>query len=311
MAEAFTPSSFDDHQEELDFLKQLGFVTNPLNKQVSTIEEGWEYAQEIKDKRETLPYNIDGVVIKLRDNVLASHLQVVGKAARAWAAIKFPPTEVITRAINLVWQVGRTGRLTPVVELEPVVLDGTTVKRATFHNYKEVVEVDLHTHDSVILRKAGDIIPEVVQVLPNLRVKNASTLLIPTRCPSCGTQLITSETGVDLICPNSETCKEQIVGRLTYFTSRGIANIQGLSEKTIEKCIELFGIRDVCDLFDLPYDQLFDVEGFGKKSVDKLRESVATSSTLPDYKFLAGLGIEGVGPEVAKMICRAVVEKNK
>jgi DNA ligase (NAD+) len=306
--EEFYPSSIADHVEEIEQLKKLGFVTNPLNSQASSLSDIWTYVQSIESQRDTLPYWIDGVVIKIKDNELSSKLGLVGKTPRGWAAVKFPPDEITSKVTNLIWQVGRTGKLTPVIDMEPVELDGTTVKRATMHNCKEVVDVDLHIGDVIVVRKAGDIIPEVVKILENLRSKKAKKVGIPTHCPSCNFELVTSKTGVDLVCKNYN-CKEQVVARLSYFTSRGIANIDGLSEKNIEKFVELYGISDVADLYDLPYDKIFELEGYGKKSVDNLQESVNNSRVIDDYKLLAGMGIEGVGLEVSKLIINKAYSK--
>jgi DNA ligase (NAD+) len=155
---------FKTHEEEIKLLKQLGFSTNPLNKEVFSLDQAWEFADEIQQNRHKLKYNIDGVVIKLNDNQLVEAAGVVGKTPRAWCAIKFPPEEIATKIKSLTWQVGRTGKLTPVIEFEPVLLMGTTVKRASMHNYKEVIDNNLEVGDLAIIRKAGDIIPEVVQV---------------------------------------------------------------------------------------------------------------------------------------------------
>ena len=311
MGEKFTPSSFESHTDELAFLSELGFATNPRNNVVSSVMDAWKFAQSLHAIREKLPYGIDGVVIKIEDNTLARELEVVGKTARAWAAIKFAPTEVVTRVLDILWQVGRTGRVTPIVVLEPVLLDGSTVGRATLHNVKEVSELALHTHDMVIIRKAGDIIPEVVQLLENLREKDAVLIGIPTACPSCDTELVRSKTEVDLICPNSEYCPAQIKNRLSYFASRGIANMDGLSQKSIEKFITEFAVSDIADLYDLPYEKILEMEGFGEKAVQNLRISVQKASQLTDAKFIAGLGIDGVGGEVAKTIAQLLTKKRQ
>lgn len=301
MAESFTPSTFADHDEELKMLSRLGFTINPLNKTVSNINEAWEYADMIHSSKESLSYEIDGVVIKVKDNRLVSSAGVVGKTPRAWAAIKFAGEDVTTRITNIVWQVGRTGKVTPVAELEPTLLAGTTVKRATLHNYKEVVESNIHLGDTVVIHKAGDIIPEIKQILLNLRQFSATAPGIPTHCPVCNTPLAFSQTGIDLVCKNSE-CKAQVLGRLAYYTQRSIANIGGFSEKTIEKFIDLYNVRDIHDLYDLPYDKIFELEGFGQKSIEKLKESIENSKKISVARFFAGLGIDGVGLEVAQLL---------
>lgn len=156
---------FNTHQDELDFLTKMGFAINPLNKPVTDINQVWQFALDIEKQRSGLNYPIDGVVLKLNDNELQNSLGVIGKTPRGWCAIKFQPEEVVTKILGITWQVGRTGKLTPVAELEPTELQGSIVKRATLHNYKEVVDKNLEPNDMVVIRKAGDIIPEVVKVI--------------------------------------------------------------------------------------------------------------------------------------------------
>jgi DNA ligase (NAD+) len=311
MGEIFVPSSFDSHEDELAFLKQLGFATNPLNTTVGSVQEAWEYAEKIEHNRGTLEYGIDGVVVKLERNDLARQLQVVGKTPRAWAAIKFAPHQVTTRVQDVVWQVGRTGKVTPIVLLEPVFLDGSVVQRATLHNAKECATIGLHMHDRVVIRKAGDIIPEVVTVLSNLREASAAPIMIPTHCPSCNQPLKYSKTGVDLVCLNAEHCTAQIVARLSYFAGKSIANITGLSQKTIEKWVAELGVHDIADLYDLPYAEIGAMEGFGEKAVQNLQKAIERARQLPDYKLLAGLGIDGVGVEVAKTLCQLLTKRRQ
>jgi DNA ligase (NAD+) len=290
------------HQEELDILQSLGFPTNPFNSSVSSLEQIWEKVQELDTERSSLPYPIDGLVIKLNDNQITADLGVVGKTPRTWSAVKFAAEEVSTRLLGISWSVGRTGKVTPVADLEAVQLAGTTVQRASLHNYKEVLDQDLHKFDTVIVRKAGDIIPEVIQVLSNLRHSEAEKLTPPTLCPSCESKLDFTSTGIDLICRNTTNCKTQIVKRMAYFCQRNLGNITGLSEKQIEKFVTEFGISDVADLYDLPWNKIEVLEGFGEKSVQNLKDSIEKSKNIVDYKFLAGLGIDGIGVEVAKLV---------
>jgi DNA ligase (NAD+) len=307
--EKFQPSSFATHQAELEFLENLGFPTNTEIVEAGSVAEVWEKSRELEQNGADLSYHIDGMVIKLNDHRLATDLGVVGKTPRAWCAIKFAAEEVTTKILDVTWQVGRTGKLTPVAELEPVSLVGTVVKRATLHNYKEFLEKKLVVGDVVIVRKAGDIIPEIVQVLYNLRSGESLTeLKPPENCPVCSTRLVISSTGVDLECPNKLNCRAQVLGRLAYYAQRNIANIQGLSEKLIERFVDEYTIRDLPHLYDLPYEQIAQLEGFGQKSAQNLRASIDQSRHLPDYKFLAGLAIEGVGLEVAKLICQKLAE---
>jgi DNA ligase (NAD+) len=305
MTQQFSVSSFEDHEEEIKALEKLGFAINPLNKRVDSIEEAWRYAQEINLNKDSLAYQIDGVVVKLKNNSLASALDVVGKTPRGWAAIKFKGEEVTTIVLDITWQVGRTGKLTPVVDLEPVELMGTTVKRATLHNVKEVLDTDIRIGDRVIIHKAGDIIPEVLSIFLNLRPVDSKKPIIPTHCPSCNTELSKTETEVDLICTN-QLCPQQVIAKLSYYCQRNVANINGLSEKNIEKFVELFGIEDIADLYNLPLDQIFELEGYGQKSIENLKQSIEESKQISVIRFFTGLGIDGVGPEVASLIISSI-----
>ncbi len=295
-----------EHINEIETLNELGFTTNPLNRLFDTIEESFKYADQIASKRDSLNYPIDGAVIKLNDNLDFQQLGVVGKTPRAWSAIKFPPKEVITQITDITYQIGRTGKITPVAELNEVELQGTVVKRATLHNTAEVMSLNLHFNDSVVIRKAGDIIPEILSVLINLRDESSKVFLLPTTCPSCNNILTKSETGIDLYCNNINFCPDQIKLRLSYFTSRQLADINGLSEKTIEKFIQNYKISSIADLYNLPYDEIAKLEGFGNKSSINLQESIEKAKIIADYKLIAGLSIEGVGIENAKLIAKLI-----
>jgi DNA ligase (NAD+) len=309
----FFPSNFRSHHEEIEFLKELGFATNPYNTEVNSLQEVFEVYEKLGSQRLDLQYPIDGLVVKLNDNQVSTQIGVVGKTPRTWCALKYAAEEVTTRILDITWQVGRTGKVTPVAELEPVELAGTTVKRATLHNYNEAVEKNLHYLDTLVVRKAGDIIPEVVEVLVNLRKKpdgitrgnfdETGKILLPSLCPSCKSELVQSDTGIDLYCINSDECHDQIVLRLSYFTQRNMANIVGLSEKIIERFMTEFDVHDIYDLYTLPFDKIKTLEGFGEKSAENLKKSLENAMEFEDWRFLAALGIDGVGPEVARLIC--------
>lgn len=295
-------TKFSTHSQELEFLKKLGFAINPLNSEANNLDQIWIKAQELEVKKDELNYPIDGLVVKLNDLELLDKLGVVGKTNRGWSAIKFKAQEVTTTLIGVSWQVGRTGKVTPVADLEPVELGGSIVKRATLHNYKEFVDSNLVPEDTLVIRKAGEIIPEVVHVLTNLRKTQNQVLIAPDSCPSCQTKLELTQTSVDLVCPNVDRCPAQVLGRLSYFTSRNLGNIAGLSDKILEKFIEKFDISDIPDLYNLPLDEIQELEGFGQKSRENIQNSIEGSKNIKAYKFLAGLGVDGIGPEVAKLI---------
>jgi DNA ligase (NAD+) len=301
---------FSTHKQEIDFLENLGFIVNPYNSVADNVDEIWEKGKQLHLQKETLAYPIDGLVVKTNNLKIVSEAGVVGKTPRAWSAIKFAPEEVVTEILGVTWQVGRTGKVTPVAELEPVELAGTTVKRATLHNYKEFLDSHLHMGDMLVIRKAGEIIPEVVAILDNLRKTDTDQFLVPIVCPHCTQNLTTSVTEIDLICTNSEHCPVQVKERLAYFCARNIGNIAGLSDKQIEKFIELYDISDIYDLYDLPLDEIRELDGFGVKSVENLQKSIEKSMEIQGYKFLAGLSIDGVGPEVARLICQKIYEES-
>jgi len=323
VSEQFSVSNFATHTDELEYLQQLGFAVNPLNSTANSLDEVWQKNEEVSQKREEMPCLIDGLVVKLNDNELTKKLGIVGKTPRGWCAIKFAAEEATSKITGITWQVGRTGKLTPVAELEEVQLAGTTVKRATLHNAKEVVERDVRIADRVVVRKAGDIIPEVVSILYNLReggrgngeqtlpddFKLLEEKSLPHRCPSCNAELISSETEVDLVCPNTAKCPAQILLRLSYFASRGIADISGLSEKIIQKMMDINGVKDIPDLYNIDWEKMMEQEGFGTKSISNLQQAIEKSRTMDEVTFLAGLGIEGIGKEVAKLIIHAMPEE--
>jgi DNA ligase (NAD+) len=299
------------HQEELEILNKLGFLVNPYNQKTNSLKNIWEIRTNLFKEKNNLSYPIDGLVIKIDDNKLSKKLGYIGKTPRGWCAIKFESTEISTKIKKVIWQIGRTGKISPVADLVAVELAGTTVKRATLHNYKEFLEKNLHENDTLIVRKAGEIIPEVVKVLVNLRISKTQKLDFPKNCTSCNQSLVISDTGVDLFCPNTQDCPEQILLRLSYFCKRNIANITGLSEKTLKKLVQKFEIKDVYDIYKIDLQKITEMEGFGQKSIKNLEKSIKNSKILKDYKFLTGLSLEGVGLEVAKLICEKLEQKFK
>jgi DNA ligase (NAD+) len=298
------------HSEEIEHLITLGFTTNPLNKLFNNIEEAFNYSSTISLERNSLNYPIDGSVIKLNNNYEVNNLGVIGKTNRAWCAFKFEPQEVTTKVVDVTFQVGRTGKITPVAELNDVLIQGTVVRRATLHNIKELINYDLHIQDTVVVRKAGDIIPEIVSILPNLRLFGAKKIIPPKNCPSCSSTLEISDTLVDLVCMNRYECKEQINLRLSYYASKQIANITGLSDKTLKKLSLIFSLKKFSDLYDMNYQTISQLDNFGQKSADKLSVSIAKSSSIDDYRILAGLSIDGIGIENAKLIANIIANIN-
>jgi DNA ligase (NAD+) len=299
------------HSKEIENLVELGFTVNPLNRLFRSLEEAYQYSLSFSKDREDLNYPIDGGVIKINSNEDLLKLGIIGKTYRGWSAIKFAPDELTTKILDITYQVGRTGKITPVAELEPVEIQGTIVKRATLHNFKEVKDYNIHVNDTIVIRKAGDIIPEVVSLLPALRNENALEINLITNCPSCNTILQSTQTNIDLFCPNREHCPAQIKLRIAYYCSRGFANISGLSEKTIEKFIEQYNVSDFTDLYSLNFNDISTLEGFGEKSADNFKTNIEKSRHIDDYKLISALSIEGIGIENSKLITLTINNLNQ
>jgi DNA ligase (NAD+) len=299
-----------NHIEEIKILNTWGFASNPLNRLFNDIEQVFTYSELINTQRTDLNYPIDGLVVKIDNNVFRQKLSVIGKTPRGWCAIKFSPQEVTTQIKSITYQLGRTGKITPVAELSPVALQGTTVSRATLHNIAEIKKYDIHFQDTVIVRKAGDIIPEIIDILPNLRVFGSQQVQIPTQCPSCNKALSFNNTNIDLYCTNHEECPAQIVLRLSYFSSRQIANINGLSDKTIDKLREYMPINNIASLYDLDYNIIGNKHGFGDKSIDSLKQNIDLARQISDWKLIAGLSINGIGIENAKTLAEIISNRD-
>jgi DNA ligase (NAD+) len=248
-----------------------------------------------------LPYMTDGVVIKLNSFFLQEQLGFTQKAPRWAIAWKYPPEEAPTQIKNIVISVGRTGALTPVAELKPVQLAGTTVSRATLHNRDRIAELDIHLGDTVVVRKAGEIIPEVMQVLPALRPAGANRFVMPTHCPVCGNPVDQPEGEAVTRCVNP-VCPAILQGSVLHWVSRGALDIDGMGEKMVQQLVEQHYVQSVADLYDLTEDQLSGLERMGRRSAQKLVNAIATSQERPWSRVLYGLGIRHVGSVTAQAI---------
>ncbi|MED3795370.1 NAD-dependent DNA ligase LigA [Niallia alba] len=289
------------HSEGLDLLDTLGFKTNKERKKCTTIDDVIQYIDSWQDKRPHLPYEIDGIVIKV-DNL--AHQEQLGTTVKSprWAiAYKFPAEEVMTKLLNIELNVGRTGVVTPTALLEPVKVAGTTVKRASLHNEDLIREKDIRLGDTVIVKKAGDIIPEVVNVLVEKRTGEEVEFLMPTHCPECASELVRLEGEVALRCINPK-CPAQIREGLIHFVSRNAMNIDGLGERVISQLFSEKLIEDVADLYTLEFERLIQLERMGEKSVNKLLQAIANSKQNSLERLLFGLGIRHVGAKAAKTI---------
>ncbi|MFX3673353.1 MAG: NAD-dependent DNA ligase LigA [Paenisporosarcina sp.] len=291
----------DSHAEALNYLDELGFQTNKERQLCKSIDEVQAYIEKWTEERPHLPYEIDGIVIKINRYIHQQDLGFTAKSPRWATAYKFPAEEVKTKLINIELTIGRTGVLTPTAILEPVQVAGTTVGRASLHNEDLIREKDIRIGDTVIIRKAGDIIPEVVAVVMAERNENAASFEMPTHCPVCESELVRIEGEVALRCVNPQ-CPAQITEGIIHFVSRNAMNIDGLGEKVVEQLFREGLIRDVSDLYTLTKEQLVQLERMGEKSATNLIASIESSKQNSMERVLFGLGIRHVGEKAAKIL---------
>lgn len=289
------------HSEGLDYLDHLGFKTNKERRKCSTIDDVIEYVNSWVEKRPHLPYEIDGIVIKVDSLQQQAALGTTAKSPRWAIAYKFPAEEVVTTLIDIELSVGRTGVVTPTAILEPVKVAGTTVQRASLHNEDLIREKDIKIGDKVVVKKAGDIIPEVVNVLADQRTGKEVDFHMPTHCPECESELVRLEGEVALRCINPK-CPAQIREGLIHFVSRDAMNIDGLGEKVISLLFAEKLISDVADIYKLSREQLLALERMGEKSVANLLKAIEASKSNSLEKLLFGLGIRHVGAKAAKTL---------
>ena len=295
-----SPSTRDSQEKVLKHLEQLGFVVNPKRILAKSIDEIWDFIQEVGQEREHLPYDIDGVVIKVNDLAGQEELGFTVKAPKWAVAYKFPAEEKEAQLLSVDWTVGRTGVVTPTANLTPVQLAGTTVSRATLHNVDYIAEKDIRKDDTVIIYKAGDIIPAVLRVVESKRVSEEK-LDIPTNCPSCDSQLLHFEDEVALRCINPR-CPAQIMEGLIHFASRDAMNITGLGPSIVEKLFAANLVKDVADIYRLKEDDFLLLEGVKEKSASKLYQAIQASKENSAEKLLFGLGIRHVGSKASQLL---------
>lgn len=295
-----SPSTRDSQEKVLEHLEQLGFVVNPKRILAKSIDEIWDFIQEVGQEREKLPYDIDGVVIKVNDLAGQEELGFTVKAPKWAIAYKFPAEEKEAQLLSVDWTVGRTGVVTPTANLTPVQLAGTTVSRATLHNVDYIAEKDIRKDDTVIVYKAGDIIPAVLRVVESKRVSEEK-LDIPTNCPSCDSQLLHFEDEVALRCINPR-CPAQIMEGLIHFASRDAMNITGLGPSIVEKLFAANLVKDVADIYRLKEDDFLLLEGVKEKSASKLYQAIQASKENSAEKLLFGLGIRHVGSKAGHLL---------
>ena len=295
-----SPTDQSSQEGVLEKLARLGFVVNQERVLAEDMEQIWDFIQKVAQLREDLPYDIDGIVIKVNDLAVQEELGFTVKAPKWAVAYKFPAEEKEAKILSVDWTVGRTGVVTPTANLTPVQLAGTTVSRATLHNVDYIAEKDIHQEDTVIVYKAGDIIPAVLRVVKEKRVSDQA-LAVPTHCPSCQSELLHFEDEVALRCINP-LCPAQIKEGLNHFASRDAMNITGLGPAVVEKLFAAQLVEDVAGIYRLTVEDLLTLEGFKERSAEKLYEAIQTSKENSAEKLLFGLGIRHVGSKVSQIL---------
>jgi DNA ligase (NAD+) len=294
----------DGHFELLQHAADWGFQISPHTKKCKDIEEVLHFLSVWDKKRETLPFATDGVVIKVNSKRVQEELGFTAKSPRWAIAYKFKAERVSTRLLSVTFQVGRTGAVTPVANLEPVQLGGTVVKRASLHNADIIQGLDLHANDLVFVEKGGEIIPKIVGVDTAQRDPSGSAIQFITNCPECGTALIREEGEAAFYCPNEDECPPLIKGKIEHFIGRKAMDIDGLGSETIDLLFQQGLIRNVADLYDLRKEQLVSLDRMGDKSADRILDGLKVSASVPFERVLFALGIRYVGETVAKKLAK-------
>ncbi|MBX4201909.1 NAD-dependent DNA ligase LigA, partial [Candidatus Saccharibacteria bacterium] len=292
------PSEIPTNAGAYQTIRDLGLLANSQAKTAKTVNEVLKFAKLWEDKRHDLPFNTDGLVVKINDRALFRRLGVVGKAPRAAVAFKYPAEQATTKVKDIFVSIGRTGSATPVAMLEPVVVAGSTVQMATLHNESEVVRKDIRIGDTIIVQKAGDIIPEVVEPLIKLRDGSEKKFVMPKNCPDCNTKLVKGESEAVWRCPNN-ACPSRAWKQIEHFSSKAALDIDGLGEKNVIALLQAGLIKDAADIYTVKKDDLIKLERFAEISADKLVKAIADKKHPPLSRFIYGLGIRHVGTQTA------------
>ena len=298
------------HSEKHEMLRALGFKTDALARECDDLRAVFDFYQEISEKRKSLKYQIDGVVVSVNDNATFQRLGVVGKAPRGAVAFKFPAEEATTVVKDIVVNVGRTGALTPVAHLEPVAIAGTIVSHASLYNQDEIKRLGLKIGDSVVVKRAGDVIPKITEALKNMRSGKEKEFMMPKTCPVCGTPVIQKEGEVMYRCPNKQ-CPAKNKEALYHFVSKYAFNILGLGPKILDRLSDIGLISDAADIFGLETGDLAPLERFGEKSARNLVSSIQGGKNVSLARFLYALGIIHVGEETARLLAKHAIAKIK
>ena len=297
----FGPLESTTQDHALNEMARLGFRTNPEHQVCETIEEVWEYIERFHETREDLPYEIDGIVIKVNEFSLQDELGFTVKAPRWATAYKFPPEEEQTKLLDIDWTVGRTGVLTPTAIMEPVRLAGTTVSRASLHNSDYIEKKDIRLNDTILVYKAGDIIPEVARVILEKRPEDSQSYPVPTHCPICESELVHLDEEVALRCINPK-CPAQIKEGLSHFVSRNAMNIDGLGPRVLAQMFDKGLVSDVADLYSLEKEQLLTLDKIKDKSAENILNAIDASRENSVERLIFGLGIRHVGAKAAGIL---------
>ncbi len=293
---------FDHHSKTLAALEAAGFKVNPNHKLVRSMDEVWAFIQRWEEKRDSLPYEIDGIVVKVDRTSLQDELGFTGKAPRWAIAYKYAARAGITKLENVRWQVGRTGKLTPVAELAPVLIGGTTVRNATLHNMDEIERLGVKIGDWVQVERGGDVIPKVAKVIDDKdHPRGKKDIEVPQKCPVCGTKVVRTEGEVDYRCVNAN-CPAKLVGTILHFASRGVMNIDGMGDALVNQLTERGLVKNVADIYKLTKDDLLSLERMGDKSAQNILDEIESSKKLPLERVIYGLGIRMVGERTAQFL---------
>ena len=290
------------HSYRHKLLKILGFKINPYSRECHSIDEIVSFREECKERRDSLGYDIDGIVVLVNNNNLFNRLGVVGKAPRGAIAFKLGLKQTTTRVKNIEVQIGRTGILTPVANLDPVDLGGVTISRATLHNYGELERLGVMIGDTVIIGRAGDVIPDIIGVVHKMRDGKEKKIIIPSRCPSCGEGINREEKGSLIIRCNNPNCLDKKKRIFTHFISRKIFDISGLGGRVIEKLIDNNKVSDPADIFSLKIEDFLDLDGFANKMAENALNSILSSKKIEMNRFIQSFNIKNVGKETATLL---------
>jgi DNA ligase (NAD+) len=294
---------FERHSETLKALQTAGFKVNPNHRLVHNLDQVWEFINEWEGKRDSLPYEIDGIVVKVDRIALQEELGYTGKAPRWAIAYKFAARSGVTQIEDIVPQVGRTGKLTPVAWLKPVSIGGTTVSRATLHNMDEIERLGVRIGNWVSVERGGDVIPKVVKVLDD-KPRGTRKFHMPERCPVCGGHVFRAEGEADHRCVNAN-CPAKLRESIRHFASRGVVNIEGMGDALVNQLVETGLVKDVADIYNLTEDKLLKLERMGKKSAQNILDEIENSKKLPLERVIYGLGIRFVGERTAQFLAEA------